>query len=255
MEGRSFRSKWAVFALFCVSGTSAGQAATVPSAASPNVAEITARLTRSEQAKKSNLQEFSVTRRYVLRNTHSSAPAEMTVRLAYRKGQGKTFEILQTTNASGVRRRVLDRILAAEVEASRPDAHEGASLTPDNYDFELAGAADEAGRKCWVLKLHPKKKAKFLIEGNAWIDAEDYAVVKIEGRLAANLSFWVGKPYVTQEFRKCGDFWMASRNHSLTESHLLGRSELTIDYTSYEVHAVQGTVVAAQRVKSGTPLD
>ena len=225
------------------------------SPATPDLAEITANLTKSEQAKRSNVEEFSVVRRYVLTCSRMSEPAEMTVQVMYRKGVGKTFEVLQTRNLGGISRRVLERILAAEAESSRPGAIDTGSVTPDNYDFEFLGTDVLRGRPCYVLALHPKKKARFLVQGKAWIDAEDFAVAKIEGRLAASVSFWVSRPMVVQEFHKYGDFWMASHNWSSTDSRLFGKSELTVEYGSYDMQGGACQRVALRRASARAALD
>lgn len=166
-----------------------------------------------------------------------SAPTEMTVRVCFQRGVGKKYEILSATNATGMSRKILDRILSAEIEASRPNSHEETRLNPENYEFELLGRDTVAGRPCYVLALHPRKKSRFLIQGKAWVDATNFGLLKIEGHPSANLSFWVGKPEVTQEFQKYGDFWMSSHNRSLSDSFVLGKSELTIDYSQYELNA------------------
>jgi hypothetical protein len=168
---------------------------------------------------------------------------------------GKSYEITSATNASVLSRKVLDRILASELEASRPNAHEQSHLTFENYDFALLGTEMLAGRRCYVLQLSPRKKSRYLIQGKAWIDAEQFALRKVEGHPSASLSFWVGKPYLTQEFQKYGDFWMASHNRTLSESYLWGRSELTIEYTQYEMNTGATGSLAMQHKRSPRPLD
>ncbi len=141
-------------------------------------------------------------RHYVLKNSRLSNDIEMTVRWNYRKGIGKTFEILSCNTATGMSRRILDRILEAEVESSRPNAKDRGGVTSENYDFGFLGIELLDGRPCYVLSLHPKRRSHYLVQGKAWIDAGDYAIAKVEGHLAASVSFWVGRPLVTQQFRE-----------------------------------------------------
>lgn len=211
-----------------------------------NVEEITSRIAQTEDRKHLDLQDYSVTRRYVLRNSHLGGDTFLTVRFSYRKGQGKTFQVINSQNADGMGGRILNRVLEAEVEASRPGHHENGGVTPAHYDFQLLGMENEGGHACYVMGVRPKSKSRYLLQGKAWIDARDFALVKLEGHPTVSLSFWVGKPLVVQEFAKVGDFWLASRNTSHSESHLLGKSDLTIEYTGYQVKGVEGTRLAAQ---------
>jgi hypothetical protein len=203
-----------------------------------NLEEITTRLAESEHRKRVDVQDFTVTRRYRLRNSHLAKEASIVVKLTYDKERGKSFQILQTENADGLGLRVLERVLEGEVQASRLGKNDEAALTPENYDFDLLGTDLLEGRRCYVLGLRPKARSRYLLSGKAWIDADEFAAVKIVGRPSANLSFWVGKPEITQHFQKYGEFWLASYNHSLAESRLLGKSELTIEFSNYDVHGV-----------------
>ena len=208
-----------------------------------------------ERAKGHNLQAYSVMRKFVLHNSRLGKDAVLTARLSYTKGQGKSFEIVDAQGAQGISRKVIERVLQAEVEASAADGHEEGSITTDHYDFELLGTASANGRPCYLLELRPKKKSKFLIQGKAWVDAQEYGLVKLEGRPSASLSMWVGKPFISQEFQKYGEFWMASRNSSRSESRFLGNSQLTIEFTGYELRGAEGASVAMRTAKRSAALE
>ena len=148
--------------------------------------------------------------------------------------------------AEGLQKKVFLKLLEAEVEGS----HESESaLTPDNYDFEVVGKEVWNGRECLVLELKPKRNSKYLIVGKAWVDINENAIVRIDGKTARNVSFWIGKPQVTQEFRKVNDIWVSSANRSVSDVKLMGRTELVIDFVDYEI--VRRRSVAAVGVGVG----
>jgi hypothetical protein len=229
-------------------------AATISSSPRPDVSKILDGISRNDQRKQANLQDWSVIRHYTLKNSRASAPAELTVRVSFERGVGKSFEILSATNANGMCRKVLDRILAAEMEASRPQAEEN-RLNARNYEFELLGTETLSGRPSYVLSLRPRRKSRFLLQGKVWVDAENFGLLKIEGHPSANLSFWVGKPEITQEFQKYGDFWMSSHNRSLSDSCILGKSELTIDYSRYELNTRAAQSLAMRNARPQSALE
>ena len=201
----------------------------------PSDAEIAAKITQADSQRDANLRGYSVVRKYKLHNSHLKEDAIMTVRLSYVKGQGKSFEVVDLQNAEGMSRRVLQKIIDSEAQASS-QTQDPLDVTSDNYKFHVTGVEDLDGRRCYVVSLTPKLKSKYLVQGKAWIDTSDFGIVRIEGRPAASLSFWVGKPYIVQQFQKVGQFWMASHCRSESQSFLLGSSVLTIEYSGYDVN-------------------
>ena len=97
----------------------------------------------------------------------------------------------------------------------------------------------------WLCSLKPKRGSKYLIEGKAWIDPNENAIVRVEGRTAKSVSFWIGKPHIIQEFRKVGDVWVSASNRSTSDVKLLGHTELYVEFVNYQVgrvHEIAQTV-------------
>ena len=227
-------------ALLSLLGTvSVCAAATVPvsSAVPLSLDAITARMAQVDEQKHATMPDFSVMRKYVLRNSRMKKDAEMLVRVTFSKAQGKTFQVIEANGVEGISKKVFQNLMDGEKEASKTDNLTRGSIKPQNYSFELLGTDVLAGRSCYVLGIHPKAKTKFVFNGKVWVDAEDFAVAKLEGHPAANISFWVGKPLITQTWRKTGEFWMAASNCTRSESRILGSSELTVQNTGYQFGA------------------
>lgn len=208
-----------------------------PAEALPSDEEIAAKISDADQQRDSGLNDYSVIRKYNLHNSHLKNDAEMTVRLSYHKGQGKSFEVLDLQNAEGMSKKVLQRLIDSEAEASRERHKDQLDITKANYNFHVTGVESHNGRRCYVVNLIPKRKSKYLVQGKAFVDVEDYGILRVEGRPSASLSFWVGKPYIVLEFHKVGQFWMAAHNRSESQSMVLGASVLTIDYSGYTLNA------------------
>ncbi|HYI94698.1 MAG TPA: outer membrane lipoprotein-sorting protein [Bryobacteraceae bacterium] len=171
-------------------------------------------------------------RKYILKNKRWDKDAVMHVRITSQPNSKKQFDIVSMENAEGLQKKVFLKLLEAEAESS----HEAESaLTSDNYDFEIIGNEVWNGRECLVLDLKPKRNSKYLIVGKAWVDTTERAIVRIDGKTARNVSFWIGKPHVTQEFRKVDDIWVSSANRSVSDVKLMGRTELVIDFVDYEI--------------------
>ncbi len=211
-------------------------AASVP-VASPSLSlgQIVAALEKTEYRKQNDLQAYSSIRRYVLKNERFNQDAEMLVKLDFTSQKGKHFEILSEHGTEGFSRHVLRKVLDGEADTSRTQAKEYSMVTPKNYDFRLLGSEVHAGHLCYMLEIKPKIKSKYLLDGRIWVDADDFQLVRMEGRMAANLSFWAGKPYVVMDFQKVGDFWLSARNQAITNARFIGPTQLTIEIQGYEL--------------------
>jgi hypothetical protein len=204
--------------------------------ASISPVQLVSKVSEAEARRDSNVRGIVSSRRYVLQNQRWEKPAVMEVRMTYKAGVGKTFEILSMENTGGLQKRALERILESEVEASKAslEIREGA-IAAGNYDFTPLGSQNLNGRECLVLELKPKRSSKYLLDGKAWIDPKEHAIVRVEGRTARSVSFWIGKPFIVLDFRKVDDIWVSSANHSVSDVKFLGKTELSVEFTGYKI--------------------
>jgi hypothetical protein len=212
-------------------GTSFAFANSLP-ANSLTTDDVVTRMLEAEEKKAAATQCYTGTRRYHIRNDRFGQQAEMLVEVIAKPG-GKQFRVLSSSGAESMHRRVFDKLLKGETEASREQASNRIDRT--NYDFALAGQETLRGRRTYVLELRPKEKKKYLVEGKIWVDAQDFQVVRLEGRPAASLSFWVGRPQLTFDYDKVDGHWMTTRNRTFAKSRLMGATELTIEFQRYDL--------------------
>jgi hypothetical protein len=124
-------------------------------------------------------------------------------------------------------------MLESETETSRPEMRARARLNPENYNFALIGTELIAGRAAYVLEIEPKRNEKYLFQGRVWVDAEDYALVRAEGKPAKKPSFWTKEIHFVQIYQKCGPLWFPLSTQSVTEAHLFGTTDVSIEYLDY----------------------
>jgi hypothetical protein len=208
-----------------------------PAAQAADTAEVFSRVAAAESERESDVREVICTRQYTLRNKRWEKDGVMRVQITADARTGaKQYEIL-SMEAEGLQKRVFLKVLQAEMEGSgRGNNSEGdTSVTAANYDFELAGTKAIGGKEYLVVKLKPKRSSKFLIAGTAWIDPKENAIVRVEGQTARSVSFWIGKPQITQSFRKVDDVWVSATNTSVSNVKLLGRTEMTVEFGDYKI--------------------
>jgi hypothetical protein len=173
----------------------------------------------------------------------SAKSAEMKVEVTFSAGGAKQFRVVSESGSALLINKVLKKLIESEREASEESAQRNA-LTAANYTFTFDHAEEIAGRTHYVMNVEPLRNDKFLYRGRIWIDAQDFAVARIEAQPAKNPSFWIKKTEITHQYVKVGDFWLPASNHSESSTRLGGHAILTIEYTDYEIKA--GSEVAVK---------
>lgn len=161
--------------------------------------------------------------------------AEVAVKVVYQSPATMEFAVISQSGSTFVIDRVFKKLLEAEQEALRPENQKSTTLSTENYVFGLAGYEDTSEGARYVLSVSPKHKNKFLYRGKVWVDAVDFAVVRIQAEPAKNPSFWIKKSLIDYTYAKVNNFWLPaySQTHSLLR--LGGRAVLTIEYKDYKV--------------------
>jgi len=208
-------------------------AAAQDSATTPTAEEIVARMTAHDLARQSSIEGYAGMRRYVLENQKFHKRAEMLVQVQGDKDGTKHFEVVSEDGWKAAHKHVLHKMLESETETSRPEKRSGARLNSENYEFSLIGTELAAGRTAYVLEVRPKRNEKYLFDGRIWVDAEDYALVRAEGKPAKKPSFWTKSIHFVQVYQKCGAVWFPLSTQSATEAHLFGTTNVSIEYFGY----------------------
>ena len=204
--------------------------------ASPsNPPDLVRSLDRAELSREENLSGYTVMEHYTVRNSRLQDPAEMTVETVYKRGEGKTFKVLLRSGPSVLQNSVLDRLLASEREMSQGATRQHALVTTANYDIRPAGDAMLGATHCKLLELVPHAKSPFLIKGKAWLNADDYSLMRLEGKPTASPSFFAGHPYIVRDYIRVDGFTVAARSQATSQSLLLGKTEVTITYQDYRI--------------------
>src|ERR1700741_3579017 len=173
----------------------------------PAAEEIVPRMAAHDLARQASIEGYAGMRRYVLENHKFNKRAEMLVQVKGDRDGTKHFEVVSEDGWGGARKHVFRKMLESETETSWPEIRGNARLIPENYDFALVGTELVAGRAAYVLEIEPKRNEKYLFQGRIWVDAEDYALVRAEGRPAKKPSFWTKSIHFVQIYQKCGSIW------------------------------------------------
>jgi hypothetical protein len=202
--------------------------------------EVVDRLVRGNLERSRALGAYRGTRVYRLeyRGFPGSRKAEMVVDVKYQSSPlTKEFTIRSETGSKLILDRVFRKALQSEQEALSDENQKRIALNHENYKFALAGWESVAGGSRYILSVEPRNKNKFLYRGRIWVDADDFAVVRMEGEPAKNPSFWIKDTKIKQSYGKVSEFWLPESNRSITAVRLGGHADFSIDYQDYQITA------------------
>jgi hypothetical protein len=145
-----------------------------------------------------------------------------------------TYQVLGFEGDHTVQREVIARYIEAEIDAQRDQAA-SMSVIPDNYKFHYKGRSQLDGRSVYIFQVTPRQKRDGLFRGDVWIDAATYLKVRESGYFVKNRSIFLKRVAFTRRYEIRDGMSVPLRTESVADVRLVGKAELTIDYTDFSV--------------------
>ena len=158
--------------------------------------------------------------------------------------RGFRYQIVSERGSDYVRNKVLKTVLKREQELIADGHADRAALTEDNYVFS---DAEEGPDGLQYVAMKPKRKEVMLVDGRMVLSADGSDVLRVEGRLAKNPSFWTSLVNVIRHFAKVDGVRVPVSTQSVAKVKFAGQSRLDVEY---EYESINGRTVttAARRV-------
>ena len=190
-------------------------------------------LTRADE----RLVEYRGTRRLEGRNARMNLDGWMEVATEL-GADGFHYRVISEGGSEMIRRRVFRSMLDNEERIFAMGDAERSSFTSMNYELTPA-ATEEAG----LVKLlaRPRRHDVTLIEGAVFITDTDADLVRVEGRLAKNPSFWTKRVEVVKHYGRIGGLRVPVRIDSTAQMRLAGTSTMTVTYDFEMINGVTVT--------------
>ena len=187
--------------------------------------QILERMQQAENETRAQSIAYTVTREYQLSAAGAQHPSSQVVaQVNVVPPSAKDYSIVKSEGSdrgTGIERKVLDH--EAEM-AGHYDQHE---LSRKNYDFALLGREAVDGHDCYVLQLKPKRQAVELINGKAWVDAQNFALRQIKGATAKNPSMWIKGLTLTIKYGQVNGVWVQTATQAVADVRFAGPHVLT----------------------------
>lgn len=159
---------------------------------------------------------------------------------------GFRYEIISEQGSSYIREKVLEKLLRREQEIIASGDAGRAELTDANYEFgEQYGIGPDDGER--AVKLTPKRKDMLLVNGRMILNEDGTELLRVEGRLSKNPSFWTSTVEVVREFARLDGVRVPVTTDMVAKVKFAGTSRLDVRY-EYETINGRPVSVSARQV-------
>jgi hypothetical protein len=158
--------------------------------------------------------------------------------------RGFHYEIVSERGSDYAREKVLKAVLKGEQELIAAGRAEGSTLSADNYSFTDTVTNEEGVR--YVL-LKPKRKDVLLVDGRMVLSEDATELLRVEGRLSKNPSFWTNSVNVIRHYGRLDGVRVPVSTESIARIKFAGIARLEVRY-DYETINGRPVSFAARRM-------
>ena len=201
--------------------------------------EIVARMMEANRVRSEALIGYTATRWYEAENLRWKKSATMQATVRFTSPSTKLFTVVSETGTGIIRRMVFRGMMDAEQDALTPEMRRRTDINTSNYHFHLVGEEELDGHRAYVLEAEPLRADKYLFRGRIWVEACEFAIMRVQGSPAKQPSFWTRKVEYERHYRKVGDFWLPAREEATSDVRIFGRSHVKVEYSDYQVESAK----------------
>jgi hypothetical protein len=184
------------------------------------------------------LRQYRALRRMHARNDKFNQEAWIEARTEL-DGQTFRYEITSERGSDYIRNKVLKALLTREQDLVAKGEACRAEISPENYQFEESEGEQEGVR--YVL-LKPKRKDMLLVNGRMILTPDGTELLRVEGTLAKNPSFWTSLVTVVKEFARVEGVRVPLSIATTAKLKMAGQAQLEVQY---EYETINGRAVTA----------
>ena len=219
------RQVWVVILLLAATAASWSQSAPVIETIPPDLDALLQSIESTQEQNPAQSRPYEVARKYGVFRTRDQKPvSEVTAQIRFTPPDTKTYKIL---HASGNPRgeKIVRSILDQEAKTEKKSNNNQVSRT--NYNFVFLRRENFGVTPEYVLLISPKRKARNLLLGQIWVDANTFRIRRIEGVLIKSPSLWIKDIHITVQFALLNGMWMPVSFDAIATVRFLGQYTLT----------------------------
>jgi hypothetical protein len=159
----------------------------------------------------------------------------------YSVENGFDYTVTAEGGSNLVRSKVLRAVLEGEREIIAKGEAARSTLDPANYAFQPNGLDDDGLAN---ILLSPKRKERALVSGTMFLQPDGGDLVRLQGRLARNPSFWVRNVEIVRSYKRIEGVVVPVALESTAHVRVLGPASLRMTYVYSEIdgHPISASV-------------
>ena len=175
---------------------------------------------------------YEVTREYKVFHGDDKQPtSEVMAQITFVPPDTKTYKITQARgNSRG--EKIVREVLDQETDSAKK--RHDSEISRTNYDFVFLRRENFGVIPEYVLRIVPKRREKFLLRGQIWVDASTFRIRRMEGVLAKSPSLWIKNIHLTVQFAEMNGMWVPISFDSIATVRFLG--QYTLAGLNIDVH-------------------
>jgi hypothetical protein len=202
----------------------------------------------SPSVREQPLTQYRAYRRMHARNEHFGQEAWLEAWTEF-DDRGFRYTIVSETGSDYMRNRVLKAVLKREQELVADGDCRRSELTSDNYEFQDVQQGD--GERYVTLK--PRRKDVLLVDGRMVFSSDGSELLRVEGRLAKNPSFWTTLVNIIRHYARLDGVRVPVATESTAKVKFAGVAYLDVHY-EYETINGRPVSVAARHAFPATAV-
>jgi hypothetical protein len=166
-------------------------------------------------------------------------------------GSSFSYEITSERGSEYTRNKVLRALLAREQELVNKGEAGRAEISQDNYLFEESALPSDTEFRYVLLK--PKRKDMLLVDGRMVLNPEGTELIRVEGTLAKNPSFWTSTVNIVRDFAVVGGVRVPVSTATVAKLKFAGQAHLDVRYQYETINGHPVELASAHRA-TGSPV-
>lgn len=215
---------WLAGLLIVATVASSQSPAQVVETPTPDLDALLQSVEHMQQQDAAQSQPYDITWKYkVFRGDSKQPMSEVTAQISFAPPDIRTYKITQTQgNMRG--EKIVRTILDQQIEAAKKG--NSSRISRRNYNFVFLRRED-FGVPEYVLLIIPNRKAKNLLLGQIWVDANTFRIRRIEGVPIKSPSIWIKDIHVTVQCALLNGTWLPVSFDAIATVRFMGQYTLT----------------------------
>ena len=191
---------------------------------SPDLNLVLQRLEEVQHQDPARSRPYDVRREYkVFRGYDRQPTSEVMAQINFVPPDAKSYKIIRAKGDSRGERMVRELLDRETDSAKKVHSDE---ISRANYDFVFLRRENFGVVPEYVLGILPKRKDKYLLRGQIWVDASTFRIRRMQGIPAKSPSFWITTLHLTMQFAQLNGMWIPVSFDAIATIRFLGEYTL-----------------------------